>query len=196
MNLTSKSIPNILVVGGAGYIGSHTCLSLLEKNYAVTVFDNLCRGNKWWKEEVLFINGDIRSTSDVSKLFSKNKYDLVMHFAALAYVGESISDPNLYYDTNVTGTINLLSSMLKHNVNNFVFSSSCAVYGSPNTKSIDESIPLNPVNPYGKTKKIIEDILSDYNDAYNLNSISLRYFNAAGCDPLGRVHENHSPERI
>lgn len=185
---------NILVVGGAGYIGSHMVLALQDAGHDVVVFDNLSRGFADATGNAVLVQGDLRSIADIERCFCEHRFDLVMHFAALAYVGESVLEPELYYDNNVIGTLNLLSIMRKHDVNSFVFSSTCATYGEPEQVPISESHPQNPINPYGRTKLIIEQALADYAHAYGLNSVCLRYFNAAGCDHKGRAGERHDPE--
>lgn len=185
---------SVLVVGGAGYIGSHMVKMLDETGHKVTVFDNLSRG---YRDSVLagtLIKGDLRHKEEVQALFKKDHFDVVMHFAALAYVGESVDAPRLYYDNNVTGTLNLLAAMLDAGVNKFVFSSSCAVYGVPKSLPITEDMVQKPINPYGWSKLMVEKILADYGSAYGLGSIALRYFNAAGCDPGGMLGERHEPE--
>lgn len=183
-----------LVVGGAGYIGSHMVLALRDAGYEIVVFDNLSRGFSDAVEGVPLVVGDLRSVSDLDGCFAVNQIGLVMHFAALAYVGESVSEPELYYQNNVVGTLNLLSAMRRYGVSRFVFSSSCATYGEPDEVPILESHPQRPINPYGCTKLTIERALADYATAYGLQSISLRYFNAAGCDSRGRAGERHVPE--
>ena len=185
---------SILVTGGAGYIGSHMVKMLAAAGHAVTVFDNLSRG---FRDAVVageFVEGDLRNKKDVERLFSGRKFDAVMHFAALAYVGESVTSPREYYENNVAGTLNLLEGMLDAGVKNFVFSSTCATYGVPTEIPITESHTQHPINPYGYTKLVIEKMLADFSVAYGLNSISLRYFNAAGCDEEGEVGERHDPE--
>lgn len=184
----------ILVVGGAGYIGSHMLIALQDAGHSVVVFDNLSRGFADAVGRELLIRGDLRSLADIEACFSERDFDLVMHFAALAYVSESVAEPELYYQNNVIGTLNLLSVMRKYSVNKFVFSSTCATYGEPLEMPIREANAQNPINPYGRTKLIIEHALSDYAVAYGFQSISLRYFNAAGCDAAGRVGERHDPE--
>lgn len=184
----------ILVVGGAGYIGAHMVLSLQNAGYVVMAFDNLSRGHTDAIPEALLLVGDLRSPDDLEKCFRTKRIDLVMHFAALAYVGESVIEPELYYQNNVAGTLNLLATMRRHQVERLVFSSTCATYGEPNCLPLVESHSQQPVNPYGRTKLVIEQALGDYGAAYGLQSISLRYFNAAGCDPLGRAGERHNPE--
>ena len=187
-------IKTVLVVGGAGYIGSHMVLALQKAGYDITVFDNLARGHADAVAAVPLVTGDLRSPANLDAYFARRRFDLVMHFAALAYVGESVAEPELYYQNNVIGTLNLLSAMRRHGVDKLVFSSSCATYGEPDTVPIAETHPQRPVNPYGRTKLIIEQTLADYAPAYGLQSVSLRYFNAAGCDPSGRAGERHVPE--
>jgi UDP-glucose-4-epimerase GalE len=185
---------SVLVIGGAGYIGSHMVKMLMREGCRVTVFDNLSRGHC---DAVLtddFILGDLLNQDDLKRLFQKNSFDVVMHFSAFCYVGESVQYPMMYYRNNVEGTINLLEAMKDAGIDKFVFSSSCAVYGIPQSIPITENQPKNPVNPYGWTKLFVERILEDSATAYGLNSISLRYFNAAGCDPEGQLGERHDPE--
>jgi UDP-glucose 4-epimerase len=184
----------ILVVGGAGYIGSHIVLDLNENNYNAVVFDNLAEGHKESVPDNKLIIGDINDGDLLDKVFKENKIDAVMHFSAYAYVGESVQNPEKYYKNNVVGTISLLSSMLKNNVKDFIFSSSCATYGIPSYTPIDEKHPQNPISPYGASKLMVERILSDYNHAYGLNYMALRYFNAAGAYPDGRIGESHRIE--
>lgn len=184
----------VLVVGGAGYIGSHMCRALADAGHRVTVFDNLSRGHRDAVGDAEFVQGDIRSAEDLHRCFAVRRFDLVMHFAALAYVGESVLAPALYYDNNVRGSLCLLDAMRAAGVTQLVFSSTCATYGDPLERPITEDHPQRPVNPYGTTKLVIEQALRDYGQAYGLRSIALRYFNAAGCDPAGRVGERHVPE--
>ena len=185
---------SILVVGGAGYIGSHMCQMLLQHGHKVTVFDNFSRGHRDATLSAEVVEGDIRSDEDLTRCFSHHKFDVVMHFAALAYVGESVKEPALYYENNVLGSFRLLNAMQNAGINKLVFSSTCATYGEPLERPITEQHSQLPVNPYGKTKLMVEQVLSDYAVAYDLNSISLRYFNAAGCDPTGLLGERHEPE--
>ena len=190
----------ILVTGGAGYIGSHTVINLLEDNKEVVIFDNLENGHieiidtlkKLGKVE--FIKGDLRNIEDIEKVFKNYKIDAVVHFAAFALVGESVENPAKYYRNNAFGTLNLLDTMLKHSVKKIVFSSTCATYGNPKYVPVDENHPQNPVSPYGTSKLMVEQILKDYDNAYGLKSIKLRYFNVAGCDKKARVGEWHNPE--
>lgn len=184
----------VLVTGGAGFIGSHTCKALAQAGYLPVCYDNLFRGHasavKWGPLEL----GDILDPLRLAEVISKYKPAAVIHFAALAYVGESVAEPASYYRTNVTGSHILLEVMRDHGVSSMVFSSSCATYGAPESLPIAESQPQQPVNPYGMTKLIGEKMLIDYAHAYGLRSIGLRYFNAAGSDPDGEIGENHDPE--
>ena len=190
----------ILVTGGAGYIGSHCVLALLEKGVDVLVFDNLSTGHietieklkKYGKIE--FLRGNLQNESDVANIFESYSIDAVIHFAAFSQVGESVKNPQKYYLNNVCGTINLLNKMLENNVKKIVFSSTAAVYGEPIYTPIDEQHPKSPINPYGQTKLIIEKIMDDYDKAYSLKSVRLRYFNVAGADSKGRIGEWHEPE--
>lgn len=184
----------ILVAGGAGYIGSHTVKYLLKNNYKVVVLDNLIYGHK---EAVLtpnFEQIDLDDKEALDKLFKKYQIDAVIHFAAYTYVGESVTSPKKYYRNNVVNTINLLDAMVENNVKNIVFSSTCATYGNPQYTPIDEKHPQSPINPYGKTKLMMEQIMADYETAYGLKYVALRYFNAAGCDAQGELGESHDPE--
>src|SRR5574344_770171 len=188
------SMKTILVAGGAGYIGSHTVKYLLNLGYNVVVVDNLISGHK---EAVLcdnFEKADIGDAYSIDKILKKYKPDAVIHFAAFSYVGESVTKPRKYYRNNVIGTINFLDTMLENNVKNIVFSSTCATYGNPQYMPMDEKHPQVPINPYGKTKFVLENVMEDYNRAYGLNFAALRYFNAAGCDKDGELGESHSPE--
>ncbi|MDW6018305.1 UDP-glucose 4-epimerase GalE [Vibrio plantisponsor] len=185
---------NILVVGGAGYIGSHTCKSLFNKGYNPIVLDNLIYGHEDFVKWGDFILGDLSDVEQIRLIFKRYKIDAVMHFAAFAYVGESVAEPKKYYHNNVLATLNLLNVMLEFDVKYFIFSSTCATYGNPIYLPIDESHPQNPINPYGMSKLVVENILKDYTNAYNFKFVSLRYFNAAGCDPDCEIGENHEPE--
>lgn len=185
---------NVLVCGGAGYIGSHMVKALARKGHHVTTFDNLATGHRHAVKWGEFVRGDLLNTTDLFKLFQSRKFDLVMHFSARSLVGESMQNPALYYRNNVIGTFNLLEEMRKRKVNALVFSSSAAVYGNPVTELIDESHPKKPINPYGQTKLIVETLLQDYYSAYGVSSVSLRYFNAAGADAEGELGEQHHPE--
>jgi UDP-glucose 4-epimerase len=185
---------NILVTGGAGYIGSHCCKMLYLAGFHPVTFDNLIYGHRQHVKWGEFFEGDLGNRQHLTDFFQQYRIDAVMHFAAYAYVGESVSDPMKYYENNVRNAIHLLRSMLDHHVKYFVFSSSCATYGNPESTPIEESHPLNPINPYGKTKRMIEEMLADFDTAYGLKFISLRYFNAAGADPEAEIGEKHDPE--
>jgi UDP-glucose-4-epimerase GalE len=184
----------ILVVGGAGYIGSHMVLALRDAGYPVVVFDNLSRGHADAVADAKLVTGDLRSMADLDACFAKHPVDVVMHFAALAYVGESVTSPELYYENNVVGALNLMTAMRKAGRRKLVFSSSCSTYGEPAKLPIPETHPQDPINPYGRTKLMVEQALSDYGKAGYMESVSLRYFNAAGCDPKARAGERHDPE--
>ncbi len=190
----------ILVTGGAGYIGSHCVMALLERDKEVLVFDNLSTGHietiNTLKQygNVTFIKGDLLNRNELEELFTTYHFNAVLHFAAFSQVGESVTNPQKYYQNNVIGTLNLLDTMIKHSVNKIIFSSTAAIYGEPKYTPIDETHPLNPINPYGKTKLMIENIMDDYDKAYGLKSVRLRYFNVAGADFKNRVGEWHEPE--
>ena len=184
----------ILIVGGAGYIGSHVNKVLNRNGYETIVLDNLVYGHgeavKWGR----FIEGDIADSALLDKIFKENKIDAVMHFSAFAYVGESVQDPAKYYINNVVNTVNLLEAMRRNGVSNFIFSSTCATFGEVEKMPIVETLPQNPINPYGRTKLMVERILEDYRVAYGMNYCVLRYFNAAGADPEAEIGELHNPE--
>ncbi|MEN4018880.1 MAG: UDP-glucose 4-epimerase GalE [Methanobacterium sp.] len=184
----------ILIVGGAGYIGSHLNKEISKKGYKTVVFDNLSYGYEKFVKWGIFERGDLGDIEDIRRVFKKYRIEAVMHFAAFTYVGESVEDPQKYYMNNVKNTLNLLQVMLEENVKYFVFSSTCATYGNPARIPITENHPQNPINPYGKSKLIVEEILKDYSDAYGLKYASLRYFNAAGADPDCEIGEMHDPE--
>lgn len=189
--------PLILVTGGAGYIGSHTVKALSKRGFQVIILDNLVYGHRDLVEKRLqtkLIVGDIHDKELLAHLFSSHNISAIMHFAAYAYVGESVVEPARYYQNNLVGTITLLDSMREYGINNLVFSSTCATYGIPNYIPIDENHSQNPINPYGASKLMIERILKDYDLAYGLKSIVFRYFNAAGADPDGLLGEDHNPE--
>jgi UDP-glucose 4-epimerase len=184
----------ILIVGGAGYIGSHLNKEISKKRIKTVIFDNLSYGHRDFVKWGTFEQGDLGNIEDIRSVFRKYPIEAVMHFAAFTYVGESVEDPQKYYLNNVKNTLNLLQVMLEENVKYFVFSSTCATYGNPVEIPITENHPQNPINPYGKGKLIVETVLKDYSDAYGLKYASLRYFNAAGADPDGEVGELHDPE--
>lgn len=184
----------ILVCGGAGYIGAHMCKLLARHGHQVTVFDNLSTGHREACQWGNFVQGDLLDPQALQTLFATSEFAAVMHFSARSLVGESVANPALYYLNNVVGTLNLLEAMRTHEVSRFVFSSSAATFGDPRQELIDENHPQLPINPYGETKLIVERALTYYARAYGLNSVSLRYFNAAGADPDGGIGESHNPE--
>ncbi|WP_136068383.1 UDP-glucose 4-epimerase GalE [Modicisalibacter radicis] len=184
----------ILVVGGAGFIGSHMVKYLKRLGYEVTVLDNLSNGHRDAVRDVHFVEGSVGDSVLLDQLFGKASFGAVMHFAALIEVGPSVSDPATFYQNNLVQTLTLLNAMRKHCVDKLVFSSTAAVYGVPEGAGIREDSPCVPVNPYGNTKYMVERILRDYGSAYGLKSICLRYFNAAGADPEGELGERHDPE--
>lgn len=185
---------HVLVVGGAGYIGSHMVKRLCREGFEVTTLDNLSSGFRDAVTGGIFIEADLADRSVLDRVLSQSRFDGVMHFASYIQVGESVREPAKYYRNNVTHTQNLLDAMLAHKVFCFIFSSSAAVFGEPQRVPIDENHPQNPINPYGRSKQMVEQILSDYDRAYGLRSICLRYFNAAGADPDGAIGERHEPE--
>ena len=185
----------ILVMGGAGYIGSHTVKHLLDNGYEVVVADNLIYGHREAVDKrAQFVLADLADIESLEQLFQNHKIDAVVHFAAFAYVGESVEAPEKYYYNNVVGTLNLLKVMLAHGVKKIVFSSTCATYGEPHYTPIDEKHNQTPINPYGRSKLMIEQIFADYEKSYGLQYIALRYFNAAGCSADGSIGESHMPE--
>ena len=187
----------ILVTGGAGYIGSHCVIALQEAGFDIIVLDNLIYGHREFVEEltnVRLIQGDINDRALLDKLFNQHTISAVLHFAAYAYVGESVQNPAKYYRNNVVGTLTLLEAMVAARIQHLVFSSTCATYGIPNAVPIDEQHPQIPINPYGMSKLMVEKLLDDFSTAYDLRSVRFRYFNAAGADPQGRVGEDHNPE--
>jgi UDP-glucose-4-epimerase GalE len=185
---------NVLVTGGAGYIGAHCCKLLYDRGHTPVTLDNLVYGHRKAVRWGPFVQGNIADRKLLPSVLSKHDIDAAMHFAAYAYVGESVTNPRKYYQNNVAGTIALLEAILAHDVRHFIFSSSCATYGTPEHLPLDEAHSRNPINPYGKSKYMVEEILSDYAAAYPLTFMSLRYFNAAGADPEGVIGENHDPE--
>lgn len=184
----------VLVTGGAGYIGSHTAKALAKSGYEPVTLDNLTTGNasavKWGP----LVEGDISDQSLVRNLIATYKIQAVVHFAANAYVGESVLNPRNYYLNNVANSLSLLEAVLDSGIRHFVFSSSCTVYGVPTETPTSEDAPLNPISPYGESKLFIERALRAYDNAYDLSSVSLRYFNASGADPDGEIGEQHDPE--
>jgi UDP-arabinose 4-epimerase len=175
-------------------VGSHCAKALFLAGHEGIVFDNLQHGHPEFVRWGKLIEGDIRDAATLDAAFCANRIDAVMHFAALAYVGESVAAPSLYYDVNVRGTHVLLDAMVRANVRTIVFSSSCAIYGEPDCMPITESVPLSPINPYGFTKLVCERMMDDFGRAYELKSARLRYFNAAGADPTAETGEDHNPE--
>ncbi len=184
----------VLVVGGAGYIGSHMVKRLGQLGCTVTTLDNLSAG---YRDAVLsgeLVQGDIADRPLLDALFARGQFDVVMHFASFIQVGESVKEPAKYYDNNVTNTLILLDAMRAAGVQRFIFSSTAATFGEPQYVPIDEAHPQQPINPYGRTKFMVERVLYDYEVAYGLHSVVLRYFNAAGADPEGQLGERHEPE--
>lgn len=187
----------VLVVGGAGYIGSHMVQHLLASGHEVVVADNFSTG---FLDALVaagspaFTELDITDEAALSGLFSSHRFDAVLHFASFIQVGESVTDPGKYYANNLSATLKLLQAMVKREVKHFIFSSTAAVYGDPVYLPIDEAHPKSPINPYGRTKWMVEQMLEDFDRAYGLKSVCLRYFNAAGADPEGRLGERHEPE--
>lgn len=184
----------ILITGGAGYVGSQTAKTLFRAGHQVVVFDNLSTGFRKLVKFGPLIEGDIRDSALISSTIQKVKPDVVMHFAAKALVGESVENPGLYYDNNVHGSLVLLQSLVQHSPKTkFIFSSTCSLYGVTD-EPISELQSLAPINPYAKSKAMVEEMLADFSAAHDLSYVALRYFNAAGCDPEGEVGELHEPE--
>ena len=184
----------ILVTGGAGYIGSHTNKELNRAGYETVVVDNLIYGHEDFLKWGAFEKVDLRDLSGITDIFESYSIETVMHFAAFTNVEESVENPQEYYLNNLRNTLNLLQVMLEFKVKKLVFSSTCATYGNPIEIPLTENHPQNPINPYGRGKFMVEQVLKDYNSAYALRYVSLRYFNAAGADPEGEVGERHNPE--
>jgi UDP-glucose 4-epimerase len=184
----------ILVVGGAGYIGSHMAKMLSKSGHHVVTLDNLSTGYRDAVKYGEFVEGDIADSSILDQVFSSTRFDGVMHFASYIEVGESVIDPGKYFRNNFSNTLNLLDAMVRHDVKNFIFSSTAAIFGEPDYVPIDEKHPKKPINPYGKSKLMVEQALDDYEKAHGLQSVCLRYFNAAGADPDGELGERHNPE--
>lgn len=185
---------NVLVVGGAGYIGSHAVGLLIAAGHSVWVYDNLSRGHRAAVPDGLLIEGELADRAELVAVMRAKKIDAVMHFAAFALVGESVHDPSLYYRNNVIAALELLDAMREAGVRQIVFSSTTATYGAPETVPIPETTPQWPINPYGFTKRVIEQALADYASAYGFAYAALRYFNAAGARPDGTIGEDHDPE--
>lgn len=185
----------ILVLGGAGYIGSHVVKRLLNEGYKLLVVDDLSTGHREAVDKrAKFVQGNIADSNLLDHLFTSYRIQAVMHFAANCLVGESVFDPLKYYENNVGNTLVLLKAIIKHRIKKFIFSSTCATYGIPNTTFIDETCWTLPVNPYGRSKLMVEQIIQDYSKAYGLSYVILRYFNVAGADDSGQIGEAHNPE--
>lgn len=184
----------VLVTGGAGYIGSHTCKALAKAGYTPIVYDSLCRGNAWSVKWGPLEVGDLMDGERLRDVVRQYQPVGVIHFAAFAYVGESMQEPLMYYRNNVGGTTSLLRAMAAEGVDRLVFSSTCATYGTPETNPIREDMPQRPINPYGQSKLMVEQILKDCTKNGSLSAVALRYFNAAGADADGEIGEAHDPE--
>ena len=184
----------VLVTGGAGYIGSHTCKELIRCGLQPVTLDNLVYGHRDFVKWGPLVLGDIHEGAVLDRIFSDYHISAVIHFAAYAYVGESMHDPGKYYQNNVAGTISLLEAMRRNDCRNIIFSSTCATYGVPDRGIISEETPQQPINPYGRGKLMVESILKDYHAAYGMRYGILRYFNAAGADPEAEIGERHDPE--
>lgn len=184
----------ILVVGGAGYIGSHMCKYLHQHGMQPIVLDNLSYGHRQAVQWGPLYEGEMADAALLRKIFTTHKIEAVMHFAAFCYVGESVTEPLKYYQNNISATLTLLTEMIEHGIYNFIFSSTCATYGEPEQLPLQEHFPQNPINPYGRSKLMMEQILSDLDHANGMKSVCLRYFNAAGADPDKEIGEDHDPE--
>lgn len=184
----------VLVTGGAGYIGSHTCKALSQAGFTPISYDSLFRGNDWATKYGPLEIGDLHDSERLREVIARYKPVGVVHFAALAYVGESVENPLMYYKNNVSGTISLLNAMRAENIGRIVFSSTCATYGTPDKNPIHEDMPQSPINPYGQSKLMVEQILKDCTQAWRLSAVALRYFNAAGADAELEIGECHDPE--
>ena len=184
----------ILVTGGAGYIGSHTCKALAHQGHTVVVYDNLSTGHRELVRWGDFVHGDILDTQRLRACIRQYQIEGIIHFAASAYVGESVANPGKYFRNNVCGTLSILESMRDEGVPNIVVSGTCAVYGVPEQMPITEITPTKPINPYGASKLFMERMLTDFENSHSLHWMSLRYFNAAGCDPAKETGEWHDPE--
>lgn len=189
-----KHKKHILITGGAGYIGSHTCKALAKAGYLPVVYDNLVYGHEWAVKWGPLEKGDITDRARLDEVIMKYQPSAVIHFAAYAYVGESVIDPGKYYRNNVAGSLTILEAMRDHGIDKIIFSSTCATYGVPEAIPMHEDHPQNPVSPYGASKLMIERMLKDFESAHDIRSIVLRYFNAAGADPDAEIGEDHDPE--
>jgi len=185
---------NVLVTGGAGYIGSHTCQALAAAGFRPIAYDNLSLGHREFVKWGPLIEADIHDTSTLARTICEHNVIALIHFAAFAYVGESVTDPAKYYQNNVAGTLSVLDAMRLSRLRKIVFSSTCAIYGSPPTTPISEQTPTQPINPYGRSKLMVEQIIADYAAAYEIEGIALRYFNASGCEPLSGIGEKRAIE--
>jgi UDP-arabinose 4-epimerase len=194
MNVDFPQTKNILVTGGAGYIGSHACKALAKAGYTPVTYDNLTYGHEWAVKWGPLEKGDICDRERLDEVLARYRPEAAMHFAAFAYVGESVSDPAKYYRNNVYGSLSLLEALRDHGVSNFVFSSTCATYGVPDQIPIPETQTQRPINPYGASKLMVEQMLRDFEIAHGIKWIALRYFNAAGADPDNEIGEAHDPE--
>ncbi len=184
----------VLVTGGAGYVGSHACKALARAGFTPVAYDNLSRGQRRFARFGPLEVGDIRDRERLDAALRRHAPQAVMHFAAYAYVGESVAEPALYYRNNLAGTLDLLEAMRARDIGLLVFSSTCATYGVPQRTPITEDTEQRPINPYGMSKLAVERVLADYGAAYGLRSVALRYFNAAGADPDAEIGEDHDPE--
>jgi UDP-glucose 4-epimerase len=184
----------VLVTGGAGYVGSHTCLRLAESGFTPVVYDNLSNGHEAFVQWGPFERGDIGDGARLDEVIATHKPQAVLHFAALIEVGESVKEPGRFYENNVAGALSLIEAVRRGGIGALVFSSTCATYGDPIRVPMDETHPQNPLNPYGRSKLMVEQALADYDRYAGFRSIALRYFNAAGADPQGRIGERHHPE--
>jgi UDP-arabinose 4-epimerase len=191
---TDEPMKTILVTGGAGYIGSHACKALAAAGYRPVAYDNLIYGHEWAVKWGPLEVGDIQDSERLDEVFERYRPFAVMHFAAFSFVGESVADPARYYRNNVVGTLNLLEAMRRHGLDRLVFSSTCATYGAPERMPVTEDAPQRPLNPYGSSKLMVEQILNDYGQAFGLRAIALRYFNAAGADPQGEIGDEQHPK--
>jgi UDP-glucose-4-epimerase GalE len=194
MTASLQEAPRVLVTGGAGYVGSHACKALKAAGLLPVTYDNLCRGHRELVHFGPLEEGDIRDAARLDEVMSRHAPIAVMHFAALAYVGESVSEPWRYYENNLAGSLTLIEAARRANIDKFIFSSTCATYGTPEHQPISEDAVQAPINAYGRSKLAVEFALRDYGIAGGLRSVMLRYFNACGADPSGEMGEMHDPE--